>query len=176
MNQKTIAIAVIVIIVVAVIGVGAYYVLSNPGENGGNEPTPTPTATPTGVADATSIQFTVEITGGDSAGTYDYYAKNIGTTDMMIRVEIPDYDFVYIVNGAEQKAWQNQGSGWEDLSSDFQTQWDIWEPTYQAYVDQLASWTSGDYTYTASDGASVTIANIIVNPTLEDSLFQAPAA
>jgi hypothetical protein len=172
MNQKTLAIVVIAIVVIAVVGVGAYWFLSNPSGGGGNEPTPTPT--PTGVADATSLQFTVEITGGDSAGTYNYYAKNIGTTDMMIRVEIPDYDFVYIVNGAEQKAWQNQGSGWEDLSSTFQAQWDVWEPTYQAYADQLATWTSGDWTYTASDGASVTITSIMVNPTLADSLFQPP--
>ena len=84
MDQKTIAIAVIVIVVIAVIGVGAYWFLSNPGENG-TEPTPTPTATPTGVADATSLEYSVVITGGDSAGTYDFYAKNIGSNDLMIR-------------------------------------------------------------------------------------------
>jgi hypothetical protein len=177
MDQKTIAIAVIVIVVIAVVGVGAYWVLSNPGENGGNEPTPTPTATPTGVADATSLEYSVEITGGDSAGSYDFYAKNIGTNDLMIRLDIPlgDMNFTYIVNGAEQKAWANEGSGWVDLSSTYQDQYDLWQPTYEGYVDQLASWTSGDYTYTSGD-STITISGIMLNPTLPDSLFQAPAA
>jgi len=173
MDQKTIAIVTIAIVVVAVIAVGAYWVLSNPPENGGSE-TPTPTPTPTGVADATSLQYSVEITGGASAGTYNYYAKNIGTSDMMIRIEIPlgEMDFTYIVNGAEQKAWSNEGSGWVDLSATFSDQWALWEPTWQAYTDKLASWTSGDWTYTDTDGSAVTITDITVNPTLDDSLFQ----
>jgi len=171
MDQKTIAIAVILIVVVAVISVGAYWVLSNPGENGGNGATPTPT--PTGAADATSLQYTVEITGGDSAGTYNYYAKNIGTSNMMIRVEIPlgEMNFTYIVNGAEQKAWANEGSGWVDLSATFSDQWDLWKPTWQVYTDQLANWTSGDWTYTEGD-STFAIKDITVNPTLDDSLFQ----
>ncbi len=173
MDQKTLAIVVIAIVVVAVVGVGAYWFLSNPGENGGNEPTPTPT--PTGAADATSLQFTVDITGGASEGTTNYYAKNIGTDDMMVRVECEygEMTLTYIVNGVQQKAWSDEGSGWVDLSDTFKDQWDLWAPTYQTYADQLATWTSGDWTYTDGD-ASVTITSIMVNPTLADSLFQAP--
>ena len=169
MDQKTMAIVVIVIVIVAVVGVGAYWALTSGGGNGGDE-------TPTGVADATSLQYSVEITGGESEGTYNFYAKNIGTDDMMIRIEIPlgdDMEFTYIVNGAEQKAWSNEGSGWVDLSDTFSDQWDLWDPTWQAYTDNLASWTSGDWTYTDTDGSTVTITGITVNPSLADSLFQA---
>jgi len=174
MDQKTLAIVVIAIVVVAVVGVGAYWYLSNAGEGDGNEPTPTPT--PTGVADATSLQFTVDITGGASEGTTNYYAKNIGTDNMMVRVECEygGMTLTYIVNGAEQKAWADEGTGWVDLSDTFKDQWDLWAPTYQTYADQLGTWTAGDWTYTDGD-ASVTISNIMVNPTLADSLFQASA-
>ena len=170
MDQKTMAIVVIAVVIVAVIGVGAYWALNSGGGNGGEE-------TPTGIADATSLQFSVNISGGESEGAYNYYAKNIGTSDMMIRVEIPvsDMQLVYIVNGALQKAWANEGTTWMDLSDTFSDQWDAWNPTWEAYTDNLSTWTSGDWTYTNTDGSTVTITEITVNPSLADSLFQAEA-
>jgi hypothetical protein len=175
MNQKTIAIVVIAVIIVAVIGVAAYYFLSSGGTG---EPEPTPTPTP-GIEEATSLQFKVEITGGEAAGTYEYMAKNIGTDDMMIRVEIPIEgmdDLVYIVNGAQQKAWANEGTGWVDLSDAFSDQWDAWKATWDGYTDNLATWTSGDWTYTdPADGSTVRIYDITVNASLEDSLFEVTA-
>jgi hypothetical protein len=171
MDQKTIAIVVIAVVIVAVIGVAAYWILSS-GET--EEPEPTPTPTPAGIEGASSLQYSVEITGGASAGSYVFYAKNIGTDDMMIRVECPlgEMDFVYIVNGAEQKAWKDEGAGWEDLSDTFSTEWDLWQPTFQAYTDNLATWTEGEWTYTDAEGAEVRIYDITVNPSLEDSLFE----
>ena len=171
MNQKTIAVVVIAVVVVAVIAGTAYWMLSS-GSPG--EPEPTPTPTPAGIAGASSLQFTVEITGGDAAGTYKYMAKNIGTDDMSIRVEIPigEMDLMYIVNGALQKAWANEGSGWVDLSDAFTAQWDAWKATWDVYTGELATWTAGDWTYTDTDGSTVKIANIQVNPSLEDSLFE----
>jgi hypothetical protein len=172
MDQKTIAIVVIAVVIVAVIGVGAYWMLSSGGTG---EPEPTPTPTPTGIEGASSLQYSVDITGGAAAGSYNFYAKNIGTDDLMIRVECPldGTQFVYIVNGAEQKAWKDEGSGWVDLSATFSDEWNLWEPTWQGYTDNLATWTSGDWTYTAADGATVTISDITVNPSLADSLFEA---
>jgi len=166
MNQKTIAIVAIVIVAVAVIGVVAYWALTRP-------PSETP---PTGIADATSLKFNVDIIGGNANGTYRYMSKNIGTSDMMIRVEIPTpgVELVYIVNGAQQKAWSYEGAGWNDLSSTFSTQWDAWESTYSGYTDRLTTWTSGDWTYTGDDGSSVRVYDITVNPTLDDSLFAPP--
>jgi len=170
MNQKTIAIVVIAVVIVAVIGVAAYWML---GTGGTGEPEPTPTATPTGIEGASSLEFTIEITGGDAAGTYNYKAKNLGTDDIMIRIDIPmeGMQLGYIVNGVQDKAWANEGSGWV-LSDSFSDQLDLWKATWDGYTTNLATWTSGDWTYTDTDGSTVTITDITVNPTLEDSLFE----
>jgi hypothetical protein len=173
MNQKgisTLVIAVIVVVVVAVVGVGVYLAMSNTGGSGGNGDT-----TPD-IEGATSLQFSVEVTSeGTSWGTNTYMAKNIGTSDMMIRIEIEssDGDFVYIVNGAEEEAWAYADGEWTDVSDTFSDQWASWNSTWQGYQDSLTDWTgTGEWTYTDTDGSSVRIFDIAVNPTLADSLFQ----
>jgi hypothetical protein len=171
MDQKTIAIVVIAVVIVAVIGGAAYWMWGT-----GTEPEPTPTPEP-GVEEATSLQFVVSADEGESAGTTKYYAKNIGTDDMMIRIEFvmePD-NLIYIVNKATEEAWGYEGGAWVDYSDTFADQWAMWEAPYQTYVDQLSTWTSGDWTYTDSGGATVTISYIGVNPTLEDSFFEPEA-
>lgn len=170
MNQKTLAIAVIVIVVVAVVVAGVYLVMS--GGGGGGGPTPTPTATPSGVAGASSLQYSVEITGGESAGTYTFKAKNIGESSMKIRIDISSggVELSYVVNGAQQKSWMYMNGAWTE--STFATDWDDWSSTITNYKGRLANWSgTGDYTYT--DGAAtVRIYDISVNPTLADSLFE----
>jgi hypothetical protein len=174
MNQKTLAIVVVVIVVVAVVAAGVYLVTQSGG--GGATPTPSPSATPSGadVAGASSLQFSVDITGGASAGTYTFMAKNIGTSDMMIRVEASDdYELIDIVNGAQQKAWESVNGEWTDYSATYADQFNVWDSTLTAYKSSLASWTgASEYTYTDSDGNSVRIYNISLNPTLADSLFE----
>ncbi|MCW4044286.1 MAG: hypothetical protein NWE94_02065 [Candidatus Bathyarchaeota archaeon] len=168
MNQKTLVIAVVAIIVVAAVVAGVY--LATQG-GGGATPTPSPSATPT-VADATSLQFSVEITGGDAAGTYTFKAKNIGQSSMKIRIDISSggVDLVYIVNGEKEKAWVYMSGTWTE--SDFATDWDAWGTTLTDYKESLADWTgTGDYTYT-ENGTTVRIYNITVNPSLADSLFE----
>jgi hypothetical protein len=101
-------------------------------------------------------------------------AKNVGTSSMMIRVEISNgYNVIDIVNGAQQKAWEYSGDQWQDLSDTFSAQWDAWKLTWQGYRDNLADWTgAGDWTYTDPNGDTVRIYDITVNPSLADSLFQ----
>ncbi|KON31842.1 hypothetical protein AC478_02060 [miscellaneous Crenarchaeota group-1 archaeon SG8-32-3] len=173
MDQKTIAIVVIAVVIVAVIGGAAYWMLGT----GTTEPEPTPTPTPVGIEGASSLEFVVSATEGESAGTAKYYAKNIGTDDMMIRIEfvMDPENLIYIVNGATEESWGYEGGAWVDYSDTYADQWAMWEPVYQAYVDQLSTWTSGDWTYTDSGGATVTISYITVNPTLEDSFFEGGA-
>jgi hypothetical protein len=95
---------------------------------------------------------------------------------MMIRIDITgttEGNIIYIVNGAQQKAWANVGGTWQDLSSTFSSQWDSWHNTFVDYQDSLAGWAGvGDYTYTAPNGDSVRIYSVSVNPSLADSLFQ----
>ncbi len=177
MNQKgisTLVIAVIVVVVVAVAGVGVYLYMSGSGGNGGGA-TPTPTASAPDVEGASSLQFKVEVTSEGSSYTNTYIAKNIGTSDMMIRIEIEsaDGDFGYILNGAEEKAWTYEEGEWTDISDMFSDQWSLWSATYEGYQTSLADWTgTGEWTYTDTDGSSVRIYDISVNPTLADTLFQ----
>jgi hypothetical protein len=168
MNQKTLVIAVVAVVVIAVVVAGVY--LATRGGGGGPTPTPTPTATPT-VADASSLQYSVEITGGETAGTYTFKAKNIGESNMMIRVDISSggVELSYVVNGAQQKSWMYMDGTWTE--STFATDWDDWSATMTDYKESLADWSgTGEYTYTVGD-TTVRIYGITVNPTLADSLF-----
>ncbi len=160
------------------------------GGGGGTTPsaavTPTPTATATvsgggggttpNIAAASSLQFSVSVTNssGASQGAYTYYAKNAGTTNLMIRIEMTDSsgsNVVYIVNGALQQAWVETGDIWTDISSSYTSQWSTWNTAFVGYQNSLAAWTgAGDWTYT-SGGDTVRVYNISVNPSLPDSLF-----
>lgn len=172
MNQKgisTLVIAVIVVVVIAIIGVGVYLAMSG---TGGNGDTPTPTPTPAGVADASSLKFSVEVTDGGETYTNNYMVNNIGSTDLQMRIEMVEYDMVYIVNGADQEAWSYMAGEWMDISSAFQENWDEWSTTVDAYQNDLTDWAgTGDYTYT-SGGTTIRIYDVEVNPSLSDSLFQ----
>lgn len=176
MNQKgisTLVIAVIVVVVIAVVGVGVYLYMGSSGGNGGATPTPTPSAPD--VAGASSLQFSVEVTsGGTSWGINKYMAKNIGTANMMIRVEMTNgYEATEVVNAAEQKAWSYVDGEWTDVSSTFEDLWDSWSSTWSGYKDNLMDWTgTGEWTYTDTDGNSVRVFDISIDPDLADSLFQ----
>jgi hypothetical protein len=174
LNQKTLVIAVVAVVVV--VAVVAVVYLATQGGGGGPTPTPTPTVTPSGsdIAGASSLQFSVEIAAGESAGTYKYMAKNIGESNMMIRVEMTnDYELIDIVNGAQNKAWESADGEWTDLSDNYAAMFDAWDSTFAGYKSSLASWTGiSEWTYTDPDGNSVRVYDIAVNPSLADSLFE----
>jgi len=100
-----------------------------------------------------------------------FKAKDIGSSSMRIRIEgtAAGYDFIYIINGANQTLWVYAMGQWTDMSSSFSTYWDTWTGAFEGYQTNLSGWTGG--TYTSPDG-TVTIHDIIVNPSLDDSLFQ----
>src|SRR5665648_95064 len=180
-SRKTL-IVVAVIVLIVVLAVGVYLATGGFSTNTSVTPTPTPipgttstpapTATPTNsgtavnIEGASSLQFTVTMTDS-SAGTtssYTYSAKNAGTTNMMIRVEFIDPSssdsFVYIVNGAQQKAWMQAGGQWIDLTSSFSEEWDNWDSTFSDYQNSLADWNGlGDWTYTIG-GETISIHDI----------------
>jgi len=194
-RKSLIAILIVVIVVVALI-VGIYLATSGMGTNNSVTPTatpnsgvtatpisgttPTPTSSGTGanVASASSLQFTVSITNssGGTTSSYTYSAKNAGTPSMMIRVEFNDPSsggsFVYIINGAQQKAWMQTGGQWIDLTSSFSDEFSNWDSTFKDYQTSLADWNGlGDWSYTVN-GETITIHNISVNPSLPDSMFE----
>jgi hypothetical protein len=179
MNKKGVSWVIIAVVIVAVVVVGvvAYWAMTNTGgDNGGNGDGNGGEDVYT-VGNATSLQFTISAEAGDSMGTTLYKAKNIGTSDMMVRldIEMEGMTISYIVNGVEEKAWADEGAGWQDLSDTFQAQYDIWVPVFDAYTDCFADWATGEYTYDDGEGNTVTVSDIAINPTLEDSLFQVSA-
>ena len=165
MNQKTLGIIIVAVIAVAVVAVAAYYLMNNGDDNVEDIIT---------VENASSLQFSVSITREGETYETMYWAKYIGTSDLMIRVEIPDTsgDLIYIVNGANQTAWASEAGEWTDLSDTFSDQSDMWSLTADGYKDELSTWTEGDWTYTdPTDGSEVRVYDIDVNPSLADSLF-----
>jgi hypothetical protein len=194
-RKGLIALIIIAIIVVAA-AVGAYAVLNN-GSNTGNNSTPTPGATstpspgststpspgststppPNGVASASSLQFSIDVTaGGVKQITSTYMAKNAGTNNLMLRIETTDTSgttSLYIVNGALQKAWIYDGTEWTDISEAYSTQFSTWDASFTGYQNSLSGWAGvGGWTYAAPNGDSVRYYDISVNPNLPDSLFE----
>lgn len=175
MNKKGVSWVLIGIVIVAVvvIGVVAYWAMTNTGgENGGNggnggEDVYT-------VENATSLEFKVNATIGEMDEEYVFMAKNLGTSEVMLRVEQVSggSEFIYIMNQAEQEAWAAFDGEWMDVSDQFSVYWDdTWAPALADYKTQLADWTgTGDYEYTSGED-SYRVYDIVVNPTLEDSLF-----
>jgi hypothetical protein len=167
MDQKGIA-PLIIVAIVAVVAVAAgvgIYAATRGGGNGGNGGDE--------VADASSLRFKVDTTVENMAGTYTLSEKNIGSSNMMMRIEgtFAGQDFVYIINGAQQKLWVETGGQWMDLSTNYSQYWSTWNQSFTGYKNQHAGWTGGDWTYTQS-GVTVRIYNIEVNPSLSDSLFE----
>jgi hypothetical protein len=128
------------------------------------------------IAGARSLQFSVTITDNETTlGDYTYMAKNVGTSNMTIRIETTNtqnQSVIYIVDGAQKKAWYYSNGQWRDLSDAFNTQWTMWSLRLMEYTDNLEGWTSGDWTYINTNEEMVRVYNIVVNPSLADSLFQ----
>jgi hypothetical protein len=177
-----IAIAVVLIAVIA----GAYLALSSGGGSGGNgdgDGNGVPDGgnngdgTSVDVTEANSLQFSVTVTpSGQASEGYTYMIKDAGTSSLKIRVEWDSSsgdDFIYIINGEEQKVWVYSNDEWMEYSDFFQTYWDTWNSAWEGYRDSLVDWTgTGDWSYTTPNGDSVRVHDINVNPSLSDSLFQ----
>jgi len=164
MKQKKLITAVLITIAIAAVVAGVYFAVRSLGGGRGL------------IAGASSLQFSVTVTyNGTMLGNYMYMVKNVETTNMTMRIETNDtqgHSSVYIVNGAQRKAWVYSIGQWHDLSDAFNTQWATWSYQLKEYTDHLAGWTSGDRTYTNSKGDTVRVYNIAVNPPLGDSEFQ----
>jgi len=176
MNKKAVSWVIIAIIIVAAVVIGgvAYWALtSNGGENGGNDGNGGGDETPD-VAGASSLEFKVSATIEGMEEAYAFKAKNLGTSEVMLRVEQTSggSDFIYIVNQAEQTVWAAFDGTWMDVSGDFSTYWDdTWAPALDDYQTSLANWSgTGDYEYNVG-GNSYRVYDIVINPTLDDSLF-----
>jgi len=139
--------------------------------------TPSPSQT-NPIGGANSIQFSTSYTTGtQTVYAYTYSAKNLGTPNMMMRIDGTfsgeSSNMIYIINGVQQKSWVFSDGEWTDMSQMFQSQYESWNSTWQGYAADLAEWAgTGEYTYTyPGTTETLRIYNISVNPQLSDSLF-----
>jgi len=171
MNKKTIYIIVAVLIVIIVVGVAAYALLYNSGGGGTTSPTPTPIV---GVADATTLQFSANVTSQGTTVEYKWYGKDIHA-NMTLRVDLlggASGNYSYILNAGEEKSWSSTDNGVTWTPGNFTADWISWSPLWTGYVDNLTHWSgSGNYAYTDPSGEAITLFNISVNPTIPDSTF-----
>jgi hypothetical protein len=171
MNRKMMYASVAVVVIIVVVAVAGAYVLMNSGGGGKTVK----------IADATTLQFNADVKfDGAPTGLVKWAAKNVGATDMVVRLDILGVgdtgNYSYILNGGDQTAWLSSNGTWANVSSDFTNQWNTWVGT--AWTNDLnalaTNWSgTGDYNYVDSDGRTTArIYDITINPTLADSLFQ----
>ncbi len=176
MNKKAVSWIVIGIIIVAVIVVGvvAYWALTSSGGGGGGE------ETVYNLGNATSVQFDVNLTIPGEVGIYNFACKNLNSTsDLMLRVDANPVVgagtvYSYIFYAGNETTVNNSTGTW--AAGDFTTDWPTWSTQFFGYLNHNKSWMTGDgnMAYTDADGNDVLIYNIVLNPTLSDSLFQSP--
>ena len=175
MNKKTIYIIVAVLIVMIVVAAAAILLMNN-GGGGGTTPTPTPTAAPTlTVVGASTLEFSVAETTNGALVTYNFAVKNVNTTTEVLRMDIPGGsvgNYSYIINLGDSTSYLSLDKGTTWTASDFNTD-SSYIVAFADYVSNLVNWDghAATYSYTASNGASIVISAIHVNPTLADSIF-----
>jgi hypothetical protein len=169
--KKTIYILVAVLIVIVVAAVaGGLWVYNGGSKGGGNTQS-------VSVANAASLEFMANVTSqpGSIVVTHACYGKNIGTSNLTVRIDIlggETGNWSIILDTGQEKSWNNTDNG-AYASGNFTADWAFWGTRWTNYVTNLKNWSgTGDYSYTSSNGNPVTIYNIKVNPKLPDSLFQ----
>ena len=172
MNKKTIYIIVAVLVIVIVAAAAGILLMNN------NNPAPTPTPTPTtgnGIADATTLTYSANVTNQGATTEYKWSGKNIHSTNITLRVDFANY--AYIIDASQNKSWISTDSGATWAASTFTGatgDWASWEPQWTANVDNLTQWSgTGNAEYTDATGSAVVMFNIVVNPTIPDSTFTA---
>jgi hypothetical protein len=170
-NRKTLVIAVTVIVAIAAVGVGVYLAAQGGGGGGGG------TKNTYTVANATSLQIETNVTEQGITVTHHWAGKNLNSTQQMLRLDLlggeaGNYSYIFV--SGNHTAWSAANGVWTDASSTFNDLWSIWEPHWNNLMNELvANWSGvGDHNYTASNGASVKVYAVNVNPSLADSLFQ----
>jgi hypothetical protein len=148
-------------------------------------PTPNPTNSLPNASKVSSIQFNVSDAeqGGPiiGEGKTAYFAKNIGTSNLEIRTQAynrPNGIQVTIINGVQKNAWYYEDNAWRTYPSSLVNYSNLYQGPIKYYTDAiLANWSgSGNFTYTFEDPAGVyarvIISDIVLNPSLPDSLFK----
>jgi hypothetical protein len=127
------------------------------------------------------LQYNADVTLGSTHQVYAISAKNVNASNMMLRIDISGGEsgnYTYILNQGTQTAWQSINGNWTNVSNDFTNQWNTFVGEHTRWTTDVGhlinDWSgTGNYTYVGSiTGATVNLYNVIINPTLADSLFQ----
>jgi hypothetical protein len=171
-NKQMIYASVAAVVIIVVVVVAGVYLFVNSGGGGGGGAKNTYT-----VANATSLQIETNVTEQEVTVTHKWAAKNLNSTQLMLRLDLLGGEagnYSYILIPSNQTAWSAENGVWTDVSGTFNTLWSVWDTHWNNLVNELvANWSgTGDHNYTASNGASVKVYSVSVNPSLADSLFQ----
>ncbi len=170
-NMKKSAIyAIVAVIVIIVVIVAAVFALGLIPMGGTPAATPTPSAA-TGVADASSIIFSSNVTSGGTTTMYKWQGINIHS-NATFRVDL-EGGYSYILNVANETAFESTDSGATWTTGSFTTDWAAWGATWQDYLDNLAHWNGSDATYSINDATigNALVFDISVNPTIPPATF-----
>ena len=169
MNKNTIYI--IAVLLVIIIAASTAVILLN------NNSSPNKQTTAVNIADASSLQFTVNDTSQGTTTPYQFSGINIGTANLTVRVDLPSCNpgganYTYVFNSGTQSAW-NKTSDAAWMTDNFNSAYSLWGNMWSGYVSKLDAWNStATYSYTASNGDAIIIFDIRVNPTIPNSTFQ----
>ena len=169
MNKNTIYI--IAVLLVVIIAASTAVILLN------NNPSPNKQTTAVNIADASTLQFTVNDTSQGTTTPYQFTGINMGTANLTIRVDLPSCNpgganYTYVFNAGTRSAW-NKTSDASWMTDNFNNAWPLWGNMWSGYVSKLDVWYSTTtYSYTASNGDAIIIFDIRVNPTVPNSTFQ----
>jgi hypothetical protein len=174
-DKKTMYIAVAALVIIIVIaGVVVYVFLYGGGGGGGGGGEEETIYT---LGNATSLQYDVDLTTAGVLGTYKFAGKNLDTGDMLLRVDANPVvsegtTYSYVMYATNQTSYTNATGTWAE--GDFTTDWTTYSTMFEGYIAHDEDWTTGDgdITYTDDAGNGVKVYNIVINPTLADSVFQ----
>lgn len=129
----------------------------------------------------TSIDFTVDMIRTAGTTTIRYRARNIGASDMDIRVDNPTFGYSIILKKGQSEGWskyepplgENVWQSYSELDLDFDADWIDYSGIIETYVEELSDWTSGEVRGTDPMGMNpYRIYNLQMNPKLPDAVFQ----
>ncbi len=168
--NKNIIYIIAVLLVVIIVASTAVILLNN-------NQSPNKQTTAVNIADASSLQFTVNDTSQGTTTPYQFTGINIGSANLTIRVDLPSCNpgganYTYVFNSGTQSAW-NKTSDAAWMTDNFNNAYSLWGNMWSGYVSKLDAWNStATYSYTASNGDAIIIFDIRVNPTIPNSTFQ----
>ena len=165
---------IVAVLVIVIVGAGAY-IYTYYGNDGTTDPTPTPTPTPNGIADATTLTFSANVTSQGQTTEYNWAGKDL---DAILTIRVDFVTYAYILDASQQMSWMSIDSGATWTASTFASDWGTVDvPGFgNQWADSVAElllyWSgTGGHSYMNTMGETIDLFNISVDPIIPDSTF-----